>query len=337
MPDMPAPLNILTWHVHGNYLYYLTQVPHRFWIVTKPGNPPGYAHPGTGFPWGANVHAIPYDEVKDHDFDCVLFQSRGPYEQDVTAMLSPAQRELPRVYIEHDPPQGHPTDTRHWFQEPDGTLVHVTAFNALMWDSGETPTRVIEHGVLPAEGVVYGGDTERGIVVVNHLVQRGRRLGADVFDQVRQRVPLDLIGMDAERAGGIGEVPNMQVQPFVAQYRFFFNPIRYTSLGLAVIEAMMAGVPVVGLATTEMTTLIKNEVTGYVDTRIDRLVDVMQTLLHNRELAREWGEAGRIEALRRFGIQRFVRDWMALFAEVTQSSPTLSTTRPSPVPLELAS
>jgi hypothetical protein len=333
----PAPLNILTWHVHGNYLYYLTQVPHHFWIVTKPGNPPGYAHPGTGFPWGPNVHAISYEEVKDRDFDCVLFQSRGPYEQDVTAMLSPAQRDLPRVYIEHDPPQGHPTDTRHWFQEPKGMLVHVTAFNALMWDSGETPTRVIEHGVLPAEGVVYGGDTERGIVVVNHLVQRGRRLGADVFEQVRQRVPLDLIGMEAERAGGIGEVANMQVQPFVAQYRFFFNPIRYTSLGLAVIEAMMAGVPVVGLATTEMTTLIKNEVTGYVDTRIDRLVDVMQALLHNRELAREWGEAGRIEALRRFGIQRFVRDWMALFAEVTQPSLSASAVRASAVPLELAS
>ena len=26
-------LRILTWHVHGNYLYYLTQVPHDFYIV----------------------------------------------------------------------------------------------------------------------------------------------------------------------------------------------------------------------------------------------------------------------------------------------------------------
>ena len=29
MPS-PARLRILTWHVHGNYLYYLTQVPHEF-------------------------------------------------------------------------------------------------------------------------------------------------------------------------------------------------------------------------------------------------------------------------------------------------------------------
>ena len=36
-------LRVLTWHVHGNYLYYLTQAPHDFYLVTKPGNPPGYA------------------------------------------------------------------------------------------------------------------------------------------------------------------------------------------------------------------------------------------------------------------------------------------------------
>lgn len=36
-------LRVLTWHVHGNYLYYLSQAPHDFYIVTKPQHPPGYA------------------------------------------------------------------------------------------------------------------------------------------------------------------------------------------------------------------------------------------------------------------------------------------------------
>ena len=30
---MKRRLRILTWHVHGNYLYYLTQVPHDFYLV----------------------------------------------------------------------------------------------------------------------------------------------------------------------------------------------------------------------------------------------------------------------------------------------------------------
>jgi hypothetical protein len=67
----------------------------------------------------------------------------------------------------------------------------------LMWDSGRTPTRVIDHGVFVPAGTGYRGDISRGIVVVNHLRQRGRRLGADLFERARTSIPLDLVGMDA--------------------------------------------------------------------------------------------------------------------------------------------
>ncbi len=39
---MTRPLRILTWHVHGSYLYYLVQSPHRFFLPVKPGRPEGY-------------------------------------------------------------------------------------------------------------------------------------------------------------------------------------------------------------------------------------------------------------------------------------------------------
>ncbi len=32
-------LRVLTWHVHGSYLYYLTQAPHDFYLPVKPGRP----------------------------------------------------------------------------------------------------------------------------------------------------------------------------------------------------------------------------------------------------------------------------------------------------------
>ena len=76
-------------------------------------------------------------------FDVVLYQSRTAWDGDRWALLSDAQRRLPRAYIEHDPPQQHPTDTLHWMDDPAVLLVHVTAFNALMWNSGAVPTRVI--------------------------------------------------------------------------------------------------------------------------------------------------------------------------------------------------
>ena len=130
------------------------------------------------------------------------------------------------------------------------TVVHVTHFNELMWNNHGIKTVVIDHGV-PAPAVRYTGEIQRGIVVINNLPERGRRLGLDVFQYVQAQVPIDLIGMGSESVGGLGEVLHPQLPGFIRQYRFFFNPIRYTSLGLAVIEAMMIGMPVVGLATTE--------------------------------------------------------------------------------------
>lgn len=310
-------LRILTWHVHGNYLYYLTQAPHDFYLVTKPGNPPGYAGAGGVLPWGNNVHEVPYDAVASQRFDCVLYQQRSHYDEDRLTLLSPAQRALPALYIEHDPPQENAFMQRHWVRDPQTLLVHVTHFNRLMWDAGDTPTRVIEHGVVVPAGVAYTGELDRGIVVVNHLRQRGRRVGADVFEAARERVPLDLVGMDAQSAGGIGEIGNLDLAAFTARYRFFFNPIRWTSLGLAVVEAMTIGMPVVGLATTELATVIDSGVNGYVDTDLDKLVEVMRTLLDEAPLARQWGERARDTALERFGIARFVNDWNSALSQVT--------------------
>ncbi|MEW6098007.1 MAG: glycosyltransferase family 4 protein [Pseudomonadota bacterium] len=314
------PLRILTWHVHGNYLYYLTQVPHEFYLVVDDERSVHHTGRSGTLPWGDNVHEAPVDRVRDMSFDVILFQSKDAWAEEQHRILSAAQRRLPRIYLEHDPPQEHPTGTRHWVQDPNALLVHCTPFNALMWDSGTTPTRVIEHGVKLMNDARYRGTKAEGIVVVNNLAKRGRRLGLDVYRQMRREVPLALVGMGADELageGGLGEVENRRLAEFVADYRFFFNPIRYTSLGLAIIEAMMVGLPVVGLATTELATVIRNGENGFVDTRLDRLAEAMKHLLAHPEEARRLGEAARRTAVERFGIERFVRDWMDAFALVT--------------------
>lgn len=316
-------LRILTWHVHGNYLLYLSRAPHEFFLPVKTNGEEGYSGRGDVFLFGDNVHDVNADEVRRTEVDCILFQSRKNYEQDQYEILTEEQRRLPRIYLEHDPPQDHPTNTRHWVDDPDMLLVHVTPFNDLMWDSGRTPTRVIEHGVFLMNEARYTGEIERGIVVINNLEERGRRLGADVFEKARRHVPLDLVGMKAEELGGLGEVQPPRLAEFEARYRFFFNPIRYTSLGLAVIEAMMVGMPIIGLRTTEMATAIENGVSGYTDTKLNILIKHMHDLLKHPEEARWLGENARRYALERFDIERFARDWDSAFRLVTSISPSL--------------
>jgi len=310
-------LRVLTWHVHGNYLYYLTQAPHEFWLVTRPGNPPGHVGRTGVLPWSDNVFEVDAADVPSHEFDVVLYQHRDHWEKDRLTVLSEAQRHLPRVYLEHDPPQCNPFCERHWVDDTQTLLVHVTHFNRLMWDCGDTPTRVIEHGVLVPDDVRYTGEIERGIVVVNNLATRGRRLGADLYHVVKDRIPLDLVGMNAEASGGLGEVNNMELAAYMARYRFFFNPIRWTSLGLAVIEAMTIGMPIVGLATTELVSVIKNDENGYISTNVDTLIHTMHTLANDPYEARRLGDGARRTALERFSIGRFVDDWCRVLREVT--------------------
>jgi hypothetical protein len=281
-------------------------------------------------PWPENLHEVPVENVPGMDFDCILFQSARNYLVDQHEILTEAQRLLPRIYLEHDPPRESPTDTRHPVDDPDVLLVHVTHFNRLMWDAGRTPTAVIEHGVMVPEGLTSTGQIARGICVVNNLPSRGRRLGSDVFDQATRFVPLDLVGMGSRDLGGLGELARDELFALEANYRFFFNPIRYTSLGLAVCEAMMLGVPIVGLATTEMVTVIENGVSGFLDTNVDGLIERMRELLEDPELASRLGSAAREAARECFSIERFVADWEETFSLVSglsSSSTNASTSR----------
>jgi glycosyltransferase involved in cell wall biosynthesis len=138
-------------------------------------------------------------------------------------------------------------------------------------------------------------------------------LGADIFDKLKKELPLDLIGMGTKEYGGLGEILHPQLPAFISRYRFFFNPIRYTSFGLAVCEAMMTGMPVVSLATTEYSTVICDGINGFIHTDIDYLCERMKLLLNNRSFAQQLGTESRITAEQKFNIDRFTKQWRDVF------------------------
>ncbi|MBI2939154.1 MAG: glycosyltransferase family 4 protein [Chloroflexi bacterium] len=306
--------SILTWHIHGSYLYYLAQAPHDFYVPTRPGRPEGYGGRSGQFHWPDNVVEVPAERVRDLRLDLVVYQSPKNWLVDRYEILGPEQRRGPAIYLEHNTPKPHATDTRHFVDDPDALLVHVTHFNRLMWDGGRTPARVIEHGVAIPDDVGYTGELGRGIVVVNGLRRRNRIAGYDVFEAMRSRVPLDLAGMGSAQLGGIGDLPLGELHRREASYRFFFNPIRYTSLPLALVEAMAVGLPVVALATTEVPAAVPNGEAGIVTNDLAALEDGMRALLDDPSLARRLGSRAREIARERYGIARFVRDWEGAFA-----------------------
>lgn len=307
-------LRILIWHIHGSYLNALARVDHDWFLPVKPGRPEGYGGRGRTFDLPDNLVEVPAEQVRDLELDLIVYQTRKNLSEDGPALLSDEQRRLPHIYLEHNTPKPDAVNTRHPFADPSGLLVHVTHYNRLMWDNGETPTTVIEHAVAIDPTARATFDLPRGLVVVNGMVKRPRIAGYDLFLEARRHVPLDAVGMDTERFGGIGDVPYRDLHRLMARYRFLCSPMRYTSLPLAVIEAMTVGLPVVALATTELPTVVQHGVTGFVSNDPDELLAKMRLLLRDADLARELGENGRRLAETRFGLDRFRRDWEGAFA-----------------------
>lgn len=301
-------LRILTWPIHGSYFNTLATLDHDWFLPVKPGSPEGYGGRGRS-PFPATVHDVPAESVRELDLDLVLFQSVANLERDAPEILSPRQQRLPRIYLEHNTPLPHAVETRHPFADPSGLLVHVTAYNRLMWDNGPTPTHLVEHSVAIDPDARYRGERAEGISVVNSMPRRGRRVGLDLFLAARERVPIQLAGFENDGLDGLGDIPYPRLHRAIASYRFLFSPCRYTSLPLAVIEAMTMGMPIVAVATTELPSVIENGVHGYISNDLDELVTGMRRLLADPAHAHALGGNARELARRRFGLARFAASW----------------------------
>ena len=97
----------------------------------------------------------------------------------------------------------------------------------------------------------------------------------------------------------------------------YLHPIRWTSLGLSLLEAMHLGMPVVALATTEVVEAVP-EGAGVLSTRPERLHAAVRRYLADPDAARLAGKAARAAALERYGLERFLADWDDLLGEVTR-------------------
>jgi len=315
-------VNVLLWHVHGSWTTAFLAGGHRCLIPVLPDRGPDGRGRARTWEWPPTAVEVTPQEAAEADVDVVILQRPHELHELAPRWLGGRRpgRDVPAIYVEHNAPQGRIAQMRHPAADrPDLTLVHVTHFNALFWDAGSTPARVIEHGI-PDPGHRYTGELPRAAVVVNEARRRGRVTGTDLLPRFAQAAPLDLFGIDAQALGGLGDVPQARLHGELARRRVYLHPIRWTSLGLSLIEAMQLGMPVVALATTEAPEAVPAQA-GVVSTRVDVLADALARYVAEPELARETGAAARAAALERFGLARFLADWDELLGEVAAGGP----------------
>ncbi|WP_028661811.1 glycosyltransferase [Saccharomonospora saliphila] len=309
-------MRLLLWHVHGSWTTAFVRGGHTYLLPTVDDRGP-WGRGRCGRDWPDTAVEVPHTRLRDAEVDAVVLQR--PEELDLAERWLGRRpgRDVPAVYVEHNTPREHAATSRHPLADrTDIPIVHVTHFNELMWDNGDAPTVVIDHGVVDP-GHHYTGELARAAVLINEPVRRNRIVGADLLGAFGRVAPVDLYGMGLEGVTTpgvrcVGDLPQERLHEHMARRRVYVHTARWTSLGLSLIEAMHLGMPVVAVASTEAATAVPEDA-GVVSTDLARLTSAVETLCAQPEFAARLGKAAREHALAHFGLDTFLHRWDALF------------------------
>jgi glycosyltransferase involved in cell wall biosynthesis len=191
--------------------------------------------------------------------------------------------------------------------------------------------RVIPNGIPDFEGVAVPRAT--GGPIVGSLGRLDRQKGYDVLVRALPTLPgvtAVLVGDGPERgalerlAHELGVSDRLRITGWrddgraqLASFDVFVLPSLYEGLPLAVLEAMLAGLPVVASDVGSVRDALRDGETGLLVPPGDatRLADGIRRALEP-ELGAVLGERGRREALERFTVEAMVRAYEALYDSV---------------------
>ena len=311
------------WDVHGGYTDSLVAGAHEYvFLPPDRSGRGGLARYGGSPP--SNAYEVSAEELRDSPPDVVLLQRLEEIELCAEQLGRRPGSDLPAIFLEHNTPKTDVPATRHPLaDEPHIPVVHVTHFNELFWDCGRTHTRVIEHGVADP-GLRYTGRLPRLAFVVNEPVRRWRVTGTDLLPHFAD-FDVDAFGIDANKLPAVLDPSHQRVcfagnlrpnalYDALAERRVYLHLNRWTSLGLSLIQAMLLGLPVVVLDTTESSRAVPSAA-GARSGDVNELVAAARALLADPHEAQRRGLIARRAALDHYGLPRFLHDWDLAFKE----------------------
>lgn len=312
-------MRILLWHVHGSWTTAFVQGVYEYLLPVLPDRGPDGRGRARTWDWPPSAREVTPDDLARSEIDLVVLQR--PHEIELVRQWTGRipGLDLPAVYVEHNTPGGDVPFSRHPLAgQVEIPIVHVTHFNRLFWDCGNSLTYVVEHGIIDP-GDRYTGEDARAAVVVNDPVRRGRAVGADIVEELADVLPVDVFGMGAadlvRRLGyrsawvrAYDDLPQDRLYAELARRRVYVHTVRWTSLGLSLLEAMHLGMPVVALAVTEAVNAVPFGA-GVLATSAEELSAAALHLVEHPAEAKAMGQRARTAALGRYGLARFLADW----------------------------
>ena len=197
--------------------------------------------------WPQNAVEVSPEELADADVDVVVLQRPEEAELAARWLARTPGRDVPAVYLEHNAPRGPAATTRHPFADRDDVLlVHVTRFNALMWDAGSRPPPLWSTACStrapagPASSPAPRSYQRARAPRPHHRHRPAARPGAGHAVgrlRHRRRRPDRAPGCDRVRRRRRPAPDRMHAE--LARRAAYVHTARWTSLGLSLIEAML--------------------------------------------------------------------------------------------------
>ncbi len=179
------------------------------------------------------------------------------------------------------------------------------------------------------------GPTDRPAILHISNFRPGKRIDVvvETFARVLREIPCELllVGDGPERAsarehartlgieGSVRFLSGVESYEALPEADVFLLPSDNESFGFAALAAMAAGIPVVGSDAGGLPEVVKHAEGGYLLPvgDIEGLAERCCEILRDQERRREMGEAARRRAQSRFGAERVVGEFEALYASLT--------------------
>lgn len=312
-------LQIGTWSTHERYDISLSKLNADFWLFpgehVKPWNEKYSKIP-------ANFHFV-NDKLPDWiTLDCIVSGNPSVHIP-LGANLSKSLH-IPLINIFHT--CAIPGFTKEIKQNNQGFFdqcahhVFITEFNKIEWQfSGDKNTSVIEHGI--DSELFNPGDFKREpyiLTVGNDFRNRDQELGFSLWAHITKGLPVKVVGSNP----GISNPAN-SVEELVQEYqksRIYLNTSLRSPLPMSLCEAASTGNAIVTSNMCGVSDFFTHghDCLVFSPQNPERGRQYLEELLSNQQECKRLGENARETVLKRFGMDRFVREWTDLLEEVCE-------------------
>ncbi|MBF0456110.1 MAG: glycosyltransferase [Magnetococcales bacterium] len=183
---------------------------------------------------------------------------------------------------------------------------HGVAVSQLKSTSWQVGGDMVLNGADPDDFLPWSGEIAAGLRVANQITIKKELLAWDLHQAAFGTLPVRIVGNNPDRPGVIPAPSWQGLKNLLSQHRFFIhtaNPTLEDGFNMAMMEAMAAGLPVIG--NHNPSSPIIHGVNGFLSDDPAELKGYAQRLLEDRTLAQTMGQAAQTTLREQFPLSRF--------------------------------